>query len=142
MMHISDIIDDMRSFNNQNTPSVGFFWYDSKNNVLFGVQSIDVNEIPFDTNGMKTIRKTHKTYWQKELHRPLKDPRIKGDYTLTPRGRVYQSKDNAFKVYVGNWINEYQNEVAKLIKEEFDIDEFEFVIDEHWDIGNGWSGDF
>jgi hypothetical protein len=129
---ISDIINDMRSFNNQNEdPFVGIFWYDSKNNELFGIQSISVNQIPFDNNGKKTFRKTHKDYWKRESYRPSRDKRIHGDYTMTPRGRVYQLKDNTFKVYVGDWINEYRDKVTDLIKEEFNIDKFEFIIDEH-----------
>lgn len=60
---------------------------------------------------------------------------------MTPRGRVYQFQDGTFKVYVGSWVNKYLKEVALLIKEEFNINEFEFVIEPHWEIGTGWAGD-
>jgi hypothetical protein len=137
---ISEIMDHMRSFDD-NPSFVGFFWYDSENNELFGVRTIPVNQAP-TFNGKKTYNQTHKSYWQRELHRSSKDKRIKGDYTMTPRGRVYQLQDKTFEIYVGNWIDKYQAELTELIKEEFNIDEFMFVIDEHWDIGHEWSGDF
>jgi hypothetical protein len=138
---ITEIMEHMRSFNtSEDTPLVGFFWYDIKNNELFGVQSIDADQTPY-YKGKKTLQKTHKKYWQKEVHRSSKDPRIKGDYTMTPRGRVYQLQDKTFVVYVGRWIDKYQDKIEDLIKEEFNIDKFEFVIDSHWDIGQGWDGD-
>jgi len=135
-----EIIEDMRSFNDQNPPSVGFFWYDPKTNELFGVQSIGANQTSFN-NGRRTLRKTHREYWQKEKHRSSKDRRIQGDYTMTPRGRVYQFQDGSFKVYVGSWITKYLHKVEKLVKEEFNINEFNFVIEKHWEIGTGWDGD-
>ena len=33
------------------------------------------------------------------------------------------------------------DELTTLIEEEFSLPYFEFVYDEHWDIGHGWSGD-
>ena len=32
-------------------------------------------------------------------------------------------------------------ELTALIEEEFSLPYFEFVYDEHWDLGHGWSGD-
>ena len=30
---------------------------------------------------------------------------------------------------------------TELIEQEFSLPYFEFVYDEHWDLGHGWSGD-
>ena len=35
----------------------------------------------------------------------------------------------------------YLDELTTLVEEEFSLPYFEFVYDEHWDLGHGWSGD-
>lgn len=94
---------------------------------------------------IKTGRMLHKNIWQKEFYKN-KDKRFQGDYTLIPIGRVFEfKKDNkeSFKVFVGEWINKY-TEAKEQIIEEFNLQnqDIEFIIDEHWNIGQGWSGDF
>ena len=33
------------------------------------------------------------------------------------------------------------DELTELLEQEFSLPYFEFVYDEHWDLGHGWSGD-
>ena len=46
-----------------------------------------------------------------------------------------------FIVLVGHWAEPIQEELTKLIEKEFALPYFEFVYDEHWDLGRDWSGD-
>ena len=46
-----------------------------------------------------------------------------------------------FIVLVGLWAEPIQEELTELIEKEFSLPYFEFVYDEHWDLGHGWSGD-
>ena len=50
----------------------------------------------------------------------------------------YRSK---FIVLVGHWAEPLLDELTALVEEEFSLPYFEFVYDEHWDIGHGWLGD-
>ena len=68
------------------------------------------------------------------------DTKFKGDYTQVPRGRVAWNIDK-FIVLVGHWAEPILDELTTLIEEEFSLPYFEFVYDEHWDLGHGWSGD-
>jgi hypothetical protein len=138
------LMDSMRAnFCNQNDAKVGIFWYDAEANELFGIHSIQADELSFDGNGRKTVRALHKTVWQKEKNKAEAkgiDSIYQGDYTQVPRGRVWQREtDGAFYVTIGKWINEYP-QAKGLIAEEFDLpDSTEFVYDRHWDIGHGWN---
>ena len=38
----------------------------------------------------------------------------------------------------GRYLHSVQTE---LLEQEFSLPYFEFVYDEHWDLGHGWSGD-
>lgn len=131
----------------QDDGEVGIFWYDPTHDELFGVKSADVNDVPFYRSNLfgglevKTCRPLHYKVWEREHHRG-KDPRFHGDYTLVPRGRVFFVKDVGFVVLVGDWINEYPD-AKSLILFEFNLpDDAEFRIDEHWNIGHGWSDKF
>ena len=66
--------------------------------------------------------------------------KFKGDYTQVPRGRVAWTIDK-FIVLVGKWAEPIQDELTELLEQEFSLPYFEFVYDEHWDLGHGWSGD-
>ena len=46
-----------------------------------------------------------------------------------------------FEVRVGLWAEPIFDELTELIEKEFSLPYFEFVYDEHWDLGHGWSGD-
>ena len=43
---------------------------------------------------------------------------------------------------VQQWAEDIQDELTELINQHFALPFFEFVYDEHWDLGHGWSGDF
>ena len=68
------------------------------------------------------------------------DTKFKGDYTQVPRGRVAWTIDK-FIVLVGKWAEPIQKQLTELLEQEFSLPYFEFVYDEHWDLGHGWSGD-
>ena len=129
----------------QDSPKVGFFWYDAKERELFGVVKSLASDIPF-TNKKKTVGILHKDHWNKEFKKNLrsgKPSRFTGDYTDIPRGRVFEVKDKGFEVMVGCWLGEHP-EAEELIIDEFDLHgcHVEFIQDEHWDIGRGWSEEF
>jgi hypothetical protein len=133
------------NFVNQDEPKVGIFWYSKDSNELFGISKIEANELQFNSNGLKTIKTLHKSWWQKQKNRAVstgKDPGIfTKDYTQIPRGRIFQRKDSVFQLMCGSWIDEH---IVDLVKEEFDLKnvQFEIVIDEHWEIGHGWSEEY
>ncbi len=85
----------------------------------------------------------HRKVWAKEYFRAQAkhiDTKFKGDYTQVPRGRVAWNIDK-FIVLVGHWAEPVQEELAQLVEDTFHLPYFEFVYDEHWDLGHGWSGD-
>lgn len=59
---------------------------------------------------------------------------------MIPRGRIFYNA-GTYIVKVGDWINEIDNEkFSELIQDEFNLpDDFQFEIDEHWNLGHGWS---
>ncbi len=129
---------DMASFDEE-MPSVGIFWYDEQSHSLFGVYKEQVTPKKIEemaTLGLPFINHSsiHRNVWKNE-------PRFKGDYTQIPRGRVSWNIDK-FIVFVGKWADPIQDELTTLIEETFHLPYFEFVYDEHWDLGHGWSGDF
>ena len=129
----------------QDEPKVGIFWYDEGKDELFGVSKVEASSMQFNSNGLKTIKTLHKTWWQKEKNRALsrgKDPGIyKKDYTLVPRGRIFQREDGVYQLMCGSWINE---SIVDMVKYEFDLQDvpFELKIDEHWELGHGWSEEY
>lgn len=135
------------NFDSQNDPKVGFFWYDKENDELFGVNTINANDLSFNSNGKKTLSLLHKTWWLKQRNR-LKAKgqpvgRFSEDYTLTPRGRIFQLKSGLFQLMVGSWIEIFPH-VVELVKDEFDLQDvpFEVIINDHWEIGRGWSEEY
>ena len=134
----------MESFNdNEFSPYVGTFWYHTKLNQLFGINKIESTVIPFNTNGLKTTPRLHKQIWAKAKQQGDTTSLFRqSDYTVVPRGRVFQKSDGTFEVMVGSWIETYPK-VKKLVINEFDLpeDDTVFTTDTHWDIGNGWEGD-
>jgi hypothetical protein len=63
------------------------------------------------------------------------------DYTKFPRGRIFQTKENQFQIMCGSWMNDH---IKDLVVDEFDLQSqnVAVVVDEHWDIGHGWSDEF
>ena len=150
-----EMINLMRGFFDDGKPQVGIFWYDYAHNTLFGVEKDDADKY-IEERGAGTLHKLHKTYWAKQHFRAVnRDDRnsifyIENNYTQIPRGHVFVRPDGSTFVAVGDWIKGMihgqqvidTDKVHDLIADEFNLPEdFEFVIDEHWDIGKGWSGD-
>ena len=130
-------MEDMKSFDEQ-MPSVGIFWYDPNDHTLFGVEEAAVKGKPFIN-----YPQLHRQVWAREYFRAQakhSDTKFKGDYTQIPRGRVTWTIDK-FIVLVGHWAEPIQDELSELLEQEFSLPYFEFVYDEHWDLGHGWSGD-
>lgn len=130
----------------QDDPLVAIFWYDADNDELFGVKSTIASQIGWYhsnqwNHDVKTEPRLHKQIWQKE-HFKGKDRRFNGDHTLVPRGRVFEFKEEGFRVYTGDWIDNYP-QVKQYILDEFELPEnTKFIKDIHWDIGHGWSDEF
>ena len=121
----------------QGDPKVGIFWYKPEQNRLIGVSSVFADELQFDSTGKKTTKMLHQQYWSKLFHR--REPGVAGDYKQIPRGRVWEGLDGFF-VTTGGWINSHPS-ARQLIIDEFDLPaDTKFIIDSHWDIGQGWEG--
>ena len=133
------------NFSSQDEPKVGIFWYGKDIDELFGISKIEASEIQFNMNGLKTIKTLHKSWWQKQKNKAIATGKELGifinDYTQIPRGRIFQRKDGVFQLMCGSWIDDH---IVDLIKEEFDLKniQLEIKIDEHWEIGHGWSEEY
>ena len=119
---------DMKSFD-EPMPSVGIFWYDLEDHSLFGVRKKELT--PREVEEAAEKGKTFINY---------PETKFKGDNTQAPHGRVAWTIDK-FIVLVGHWAEPIQEELTTLIEQEFALPYVEFVYDEHWDLGHGWSGD-
>jgi hypothetical protein len=130
------------NFDSQDDPKVGIFWYDPDTNKLFGVSKINADELIFNSNGLKTVKALHRSWWQKEKNKLRTTGESVGilakDYTLVPRGRIFQREDGVFLLMCGSWINQ---QIVSMVKNEFDLNEqqVEVTMDSHWELGNGWS---
>lgn len=147
----NEMIRQMSENLHNKNPQVGIFWYNPSRNELFGIVKYD----PLDkekcthSNRGYTCKILHKHYWAKEIRRlKFKENKTNtfpyiGAYENKPRGRVFwDDKNNIYKIVVGNWINEAENYKAiDIVAEEYDFDkeDFEVIIDKHWDIGSGWE---
>ena len=141
------IMADMKSFD-EPMPAVGIFWYDMTDKAFFGVCKQELTPKMVEEAAEKGLPfinypHLHRQIWAKEYFRAQakhEETKFKGDYTQIPRGRVAWNIDK-FIVLVGHWAEPIQEELAALIEQEFSLPYFEFVYDEHWDLGHGWSGD-
>jgi len=141
-------IADMATFADD-MPSIGIFWYDLSDEILFGVYKSELTPKMVEEaadNGIPFINypKLHRQIWAKEYYKAQaahSETKFKGDYTQVPRGRVTWNIDK-FIVLVGHWAEPIVDHLTELIEKEFSLPCFEFVYDEHWDLGHGWSGDF
>ena len=64
---------------------------------------------------------------------------------MIPRGRVFLDEvSERFYVCVGNWLHDVDEEqFRQLLEDEFNLPfDFDLVVDEHWDLGHGWSEEF
>jgi hypothetical protein len=145
MLLHDNMMEYMRdNFDKQDDPYLGIFWYDPKQDELFGIVRESPEDMQFNRNGEKTGRLLHRVFWQREYHKAKskgKETRFVGDYTMTPRGRIWEKKGEGFAVTVGEWINKYPNAKEHILFE-FNLPQNTvFIIDEHWNIGSGWEGD-
>ena len=150
------LLDEMQQF--MEPVIVGIFWYNFLDEELLYPEGKPVNEIGWPK--FRTYPKLHQDVWKKLHFKAIAKKNTESlayqekNYTKIPRGRIFiESLDeNKYSVKVGNWINDgitYQNgqhfEIDKdvlraLLIAEFNLPEdFEFTIDQHWDIGKGWS---
>lgn len=137
----------MKAFDEQ-MPCIGIFWYDAEDHSFFGVRKLELTPKMVEEAAEKGLPfinypHLHRQVWAKEYFRAQakrEDTKFKGDYTQIPRGRVAWNI-NKFIVLVGKWAFPIEEELTALIEEEFSLPYFEFVYDEHWDLGHGWSGD-
>ena len=124
-------MEDMKSFDEQ-MPCVGIFWYDPEDNTLFGVRKKEITPKMVEESriqGVDVIDYPTSSL----LHQP-------SDIKQRECGRVAWTIDK-FIVLVGKWAEPIQEKLTELLEKEFSLPYFEFVYDEHWDLGHGWSGD-
>ncbi|MDR1005511.1 MAG: hypothetical protein LBL74_01420 [Bacteroidales bacterium] len=134
------------NFDCQDEPKLGIFWYDKFGDELFGVVKIEATDVPYvnDKAERKTIKSLHKSWWKKQEMRLAagkeKNAIFRQDYTQIPRGRIFQRRDGTFEIMCGSWMDD---NIKELIIDEFDLQKqkVEIVIDEHWELGHGWSED-
>ena len=119
------LMDDMKSFDGQ-MPCIGTFCYDAASSSLFNVVKRELRPVEVETSGREGIR--YIAYPDTRTSCPAHS------------GRVVWSSDT-FVVEVSRWAEPVQDELTTLLEEEFSLPYFEFVYDEHWDLGHGWSGD-
>ena len=138
---IKSMADNM-DYSSQEHPQIGIFWYDADKNDLFGVNKMDPQFLSFSQGydgSIKQYPTLHKDIWIHEFKKG-KDDRFVGDYTQIPRGRVCQYNDErGFTVYVGDWIDDYPQAKEQIIYEFSLPKDVNFIKDEHWNIGHGWS---
>ena len=133
-------------FDSESAPKVGIFWYDPDIKELFGVVKVSANTLRFNAVYKKTVDTLHKHQWNEERKRALRyggASYFDQDYTAVPRGRIFEYRNSGFKVFTGSWINDHPGAV-NLIMAEFNLENVtvEWVQDEHWEIGRGWSEEF
>ena len=137
----------MKAFDEQ-MPCIGIFWYDPTDSTLFGIRKQEVTPKMVEDAANKGLPflnypHLHRQVWAKEFFKAKtkhEETKFKGDYTQIPQGRVAWNIDK-FIVLVGHWAEPILESLTMLIEEEFSLPYFEFVYDEHWDLGHGWSGD-
>ena len=124
-------MEDMKSFDEQ-MPCVGIFWYDPEDNTLFGVRKKELTPQMVEESRAKGVDVIDYPI-SSLLHQP-------SEIKQRECGRVAWTIDK-FIVLVGKWAEPIQEQLTELLEQEFSLPYFEFVYDEHWDLGHGWSGD-
>ena len=132
------------NMDSQDDAQLGSFWYDTEKDELFGVSKTFAQDCKFYNSpqfktSIRTGRALHSAVWKKEYMKG-RDARFRGDYTKVPRGRVFEFKDEGFRVYTDSWIDGYPEVKAQIIFEfQLPEDKTTFHKDIHWEIGHGWS---
>ena len=130
-------------------PKVGIFWYDPRNNELFGVRSHRASDYAKPNSrtefGSMSCSEMHEDVWKKEFHRQkYKNGGVGpfvGPYEMVPRGRIfYNPETDVYTIAVGSWIGQYPQAIP-LIEEEFNLvgTQHEVKTAHHWDIGQKWQ---
>ena len=132
----------MIALNSSGKPCAGIFWYLPEEHDLFEVHSIP----PPNEQEPYTIPNLHKDVWEKQKYRARARGEVGSiyykDYTKIPRGRVYYNKGK-FTVAVGSWYKKYEEELTNLLKDYFDLEEFDFEVIEYFELGhNGGEEEF
>ena len=122
---------DMKAFDEE-MPSIDIFWYDPKDHSLFGVGKKELTPKMVEEAANKGIHNIEYSTFSFLPHTSY----IKRSVC----GRVAWNIDK-FIVLVGRWAEPIQDELTQLIEDTFHLPYFEFVYDNHWDLGHGWSGD-
>ena len=142
----NEVMSAMSAFlNRQDDPKLGIFWYNEEKDELFGISSIYSDEAQFNLNGKKTVKTLHKSWWIKQREKLKARKQSLGifaqDYTMIPRGRIFQFSDGHFELMCGKWINDH---IVEMVKDEFNLHgvTLSITIDEHWEIGHGWSEEY
>lgn len=71
---------------------------------------------------------------------------VQNPQEITPK-QVEEAADNGMPfinyshLHRQVWAKPIEPELSEMIEKEFALPYFEFVYDEHWDLGHGWSGD-
>lgn len=139
----NDALKEMSKFFESEKPQLGIFWFNPEKWFLFGVSKMDADQCLAESH--HTYPKLHKTFWQKQHFRAQAKNDTESiyygehNYTMIPRGRIFFVNDT-FVVKVGDWFNNLDVErFSELIQDEFNLpDDFQFEIDEHWNLGRGW----
>ena len=148
LLSLSADMNNPESFD-EPLPAVGIFWFDTKERTLFGVCKQEVTPKAIEVAAEKGLPfincpKLHHNVWQKEYFRAVaenkKSPFL-ADYEYIPRGRVSWNI-NRFIVLVGKWAEDCEDELTQHLKNEFSLPSFEFVYDEHWNIGHTFFDNF
>lgn len=121
----------MKAFDEQ-MPCIGIFWYDPEEHSFFGVHKKELTPGMIEAAAKKDIHYIDYST-SSLLHQP-------SDIKRSAYGRVAWNIDK-FIVLVGHWAEPILDELTELLEQEFSLPYFEFVYDEHWDLGHGWSGD-
>ena len=130
------LVAAMEGFAESHEPQIGIFWLDTDECDLFGIFKTEAAKVRPDRLGRRIFGKEH----FKELAQKGIAERFVGDYTMIPRGRVNQEGEE-FVVYVGSWIDELEPMLTPLINCYFNITDFRYEKDIHWELGHGFSGD-
>jgi len=121
------LMADLRNSCSGQLPSVGIFWYNPEEHVLYGVRKEELSPVRVEaaaSDGLPIINypELHRDMWN-QLHLP-------GEYDVAHRGRVSWVIDK-FVVLVGEWARPVEDDLANLIEQEFSLTCFEFVYDSH-----------
>lgn len=116
---------DMASFDEQ-MPSVGSFSFDPMQKALFNVRKVEITPKMIEDARVKGVQ-------------VIESPAQMDDHSVL--GGSIRWNTDKFEIQAGHWAEPIKEEITTLIEKEFALPYFEFVYDEHWDQGHGWTGD-